>query len=524
VAETEKYTRKRVGPDWFWVATTYFAEGFPYSIVINLANLYFIAMGASLQAVGLTSLFHLPWNLKAFVGPFFDQYGTKRTWLIGIEVLLVTALIIFAFTTSLSNVLLAASIMFLIVAVLSATHDIAIDGFYLEGLDKTAQEGYVGIRAPAYRFALFIVTGPIAFLCDRASWSAGFVVMAVIMAALLAVHIVVLPRDEIQKRPFRELVRQLLTLRFLAVGVLVAVIISIIRSVLNTPYVGWFKHRAIHPSKIVEKIAGLGPADWIGLFFLVALLVVLVLLPTIRARIESSKSEYARSFVSFLAQPYAGRILVYIVLFRVGESFLQVMKAPFIRNTLQLSQAEYAVANGTIGMFVSLAAPFCGGLLIAKYGFRRCIWPFLLAQNGLHVLFAVAAIYAPDIAAARTPLYSIVAGAVVPIIDVRFVIVTIVIVIEIIGAGLGTAAFMIYIMRSCMPQHKAAHMALLTSLMSISFTLAGVFSGFLADWMGFPLFFTFTFIGTVPGMLLTLWVPHIDEKGSPPRLGRSLGS
>ena len=84
-----------------WTSTTYFAEGFPYGAVVNLADLFFVSRGASLEAVGLTSLFHLPWNLKFLVGPFVDAYATKRRWLIAVEVLLTGALALLAFFASL---------------------------------------------------------------------------------------------------------------------------------------------------------------------------------------------------------------------------------------------------------------------------------------------------------------------------------------------------------------------------------------------------------------------------------------
>jgi PAT family beta-lactamase induction signal transducer AmpG len=106
----------------------------------------------------------------------------------------------------------------------------------------------------------------------------------------------------------------------------------------------------------------------------------------------------------------------------------------------------------------------------------------------------------------------------IPGVDTRIVIITTTIVVETIGAGLGTAAFMVYIMRCCLPEHKAAHMAILTSIMSVSFTLAGVFSGFLADALGFTAYFAFTFIVTIPHMAMTFFVPHIRAPGASPQL------
>ena len=62
----------------FWVGTLYFAEGFPYSLVRQISTVYFKDFGASLQAVGLTSLYGLPWVLKFAWAPLADAFATKR--------------------------------------------------------------------------------------------------------------------------------------------------------------------------------------------------------------------------------------------------------------------------------------------------------------------------------------------------------------------------------------------------------------------------------------------------------------
>ena len=46
---------------------------------------------------------------------------------------------------------------FWLLAFISATHDIAADGFYMLGLDKHDQAFFVGVRSTFYRFAM--ITG-----------------------------------------------------------------------------------------------------------------------------------------------------------------------------------------------------------------------------------------------------------------------------------------------------------------------------------------------------------------------------
>ena len=43
-----------------------------------------------------------------------------------------------------------------LLAFVSATHDIAIDGYYMDALDQPAQSRFVGYRAAAYRGAVLL--------------------------------------------------------------------------------------------------------------------------------------------------------------------------------------------------------------------------------------------------------------------------------------------------------------------------------------------------------------------------------
>ena len=186
-------------------------------------------------------------------------------------------------------------------------------------------------------------------------------------------------------------------------------------------------------------------------------------------------------------------MLAFVLLFRTGESFLQKMRWPFFDDVVGLDLAAYGVANGTIGMIASFTATILGGRLIARDGLRRWIWPFVLAQNVLNLLYMGLAML-PD----PTALSSLA--------------LTLVIAAEHLGAGFGTAVFMVYLMRTCDPAHKAGHFAIVSALMSVSFTLAGVLSGVLAERLGFTVYFGFTFLATIPAMALIPHIPHLDGR------------
>ena len=479
----------------WWIPSTYFAEGFPYSLVRQLSTVYYKDSGASLEAIGLTSLYGLPWTLKFLWAPLVDAYATKRRWLLSAEGVLVALVGLMAVAASLPAALPAVAVAFLLVALASATHDIAIDGYYLEALDRTEQARWVGFQAGAYRLALVAGGGGIIYLSGKTSFALAFGVAAVVLAALLAVHAARLPRIETPRRPAREMLAAVLTPWRGVVAVLAAVAV--------VGFIAWLQRPEAVPVR--EALARQLPR-WIVVVLLLVLLVLAVRAPALKRRLYASRSTYALAFVDYLDQPRAGVILAFVALYRCGESFLLNMAYPFLRD-VGVDRAAYGVAYGTFGIAASIAGGLIGGALIAKYGLRRCIWPFVLSQNVLNLLYVFMAWHyreifqRPDLGVADLDL------------------VTALIVVEAFGAGLGTAAFMVFIMRTTRPDHKAAHFAIATGIATVSATLAGVFSGFLAGTLGFMWFFTFTFAATIPAMALIPFLPHLER--SPQQLPQS---
>lgn len=478
-----------------WVSSTYFAEGFPYAVVINLADALFVRLGASLAAIGLTALFHLPWNLKFLWGPLLDQYETKRRWMVACEFVLAVILVAFALLMNSEHVIVFASIAFVVMAVVAATHDIAIDGFYLEALDEAKQSELVGLRAAWYRVATIAAFGGFLIVAGYLGWVTAWLLATAVMLGLAIFHRMYLPRIETPKRPIGQLLRAALQPRVLIFGVVIATIVLLRRQL---AFIGvlWADGTDVVVGAF-PFVGRINVSGWIGLLLLTALLIVLAFVGRIRRTIERGNSEYGRAFVDFLGQPRIGMALAFVVTFRLGESFLLKMRLPFLLKEVGMTEATYGLLNGTFGFGAMIVGSLLGGYLISRQGLRRWLWPFVLAQNGLNLLYMGLAML-PDPSAATMNMLSFV------------------VLIENFGAGLGTAVFMIYIMRCCDPRHRAAHMAIVSALMSVGFTVAGVASGFIASEIGYARYFGFTFLATIPSMALIPFIPHLDgREGSP---------
>ena len=155
---------------WLFIPTLYLAEGFPYIIINTVSVILYGALGYSNEQITLwTGWLYLPWVLKMFWSPLVDARSTKRRWLLGAQsamsavLLALSGLICFyAFTHApqANHSFFVLSLLgFFIGAFVSATLDIATDGYYLLALTPQEQGYFVGIRTIFYRIAMILGSG-----------------------------------------------------------------------------------------------------------------------------------------------------------------------------------------------------------------------------------------------------------------------------------------------------------------------------------------------------------------------------
>ena len=194
---------------WLWVTTTYFAEGIPYFIVNNISVIMFKKMGMSNTDMALhTSLLYLPWLIKPFWSPFVDIIKSKRWWILITEfaMLALFGLLTFTIPTQTGESLSlfrTTLLLFWITAFASATHDIAVDGFYMLGLDGREQSLFVGIRSTFYRLSNLFVQGALVMLAGwfenrtgsiPESWRLTLLAVSILWALMSLYHLWVLPQ------------------------------------------------------------------------------------------------------------------------------------------------------------------------------------------------------------------------------------------------------------------------------------------------------------------------------------------
>ena len=152
----------------------YFAQGIPYVVVMTVAVIMFKRLGVSNSQIAFyTSVLYLPWVIKPLWSPLVQRIGTRRGWVIVMQLLVGAGLGAAALAIPAADFVRYTLAAFAFVAVASATHDVAADGFYLLALSSHQQAWFVGIRSTAYRLAMIAGQGLLVMLAGQLEISTG---------------------------------------------------------------------------------------------------------------------------------------------------------------------------------------------------------------------------------------------------------------------------------------------------------------------------------------------------------------
>ena len=163
-----------------WVAILYFAEGFPFGVLNDALPVYLRFHGVRLADIGLLSLIGLAWTLKFLWAPALDVWGQRRAWVLGCQAVLAVGMVAML---SLDPSRVGARLwgLLFLLALCSATQDIAIDAYTIELLDEAEMGPANGIRVTAYRVALIASGGLFVALAGITGWRVAFAGAGVLM-------------------------------------------------------------------------------------------------------------------------------------------------------------------------------------------------------------------------------------------------------------------------------------------------------------------------------------------------------
>ena len=187
-------------------------------------------------------------------------------------------------------------------------------------------------------------------------------------------------------------------------------------------------------------------------------------------------------------------ILAFLLFYKLGDSMCTALATPFYMD-MGFSKTDIGLIAKNAGLWPSVIGGMIGGLWMLKIGINRALWLFGVVQ--LLAIFGFAWLanighHAEITSLERTQL-------------------ALVIGLEALGVGLGTAAFVAFIARTTHPAYTATQFALFTSLMAVPRTFANAATGWLVEMMGWTGFFLLCALLAVPGMLLLFKVAPWGE-------------
>lgn len=196
---------------------------------------------------------------------------------------------------------------------------------------------------------------------------------------------------------------------------------------------------------------------------------------------RSLRQAVVEPFQEFLGrQGWQGALLIlgFIFLYKLGDSMATALSTPFYLD-LGFSLTEIGVVAKNAALWPSIVGGLLGGILMLRIGINRALWLFGVVQ-----------------------LVTILGFALLAYVGKSTFWLVIVIAMEYLGVGLGTAAFTAFIARATNPVFAATQFALFTALATLPRTLSSSISGVLIEQMGYVSFFLLCTLLAVPGMLL----------------------
>jgi MFS family permease len=163
------------------LAGLYVAQGLPFGFFTQALPVLLRDAGLSLKAISATSLLFLPWALKFLWAPFVDHYGTRRRWLLPLQLASVAGALVLSQVDLSSGYLwvLAAAFLFNTIA---ACQDVATDGLAVRVLDTRERGLANGLQVGAYRVGMILGGGLLLWIFARTDWSTMFLCMAALLA------------------------------------------------------------------------------------------------------------------------------------------------------------------------------------------------------------------------------------------------------------------------------------------------------------------------------------------------------
>lgn len=421
-----------------------FSSGLPFLMTLATLHVWLLEVGISKTSIGLFAAVTLPYSLKFLWAPVVDRYplpgfctlfGQRKGWMIFSQLCLMITLILLGKTRpDLSP--LSTAVMASCVAFFSATQDIVVEAFRIETLMPHTSGLGAGASSTGYRLGMWVSGAGALYLASFFSWSTVYTSMAVcLLVGLITTLLSHEPMPPLHQKG------------------------NVIPLERPTPA---HQQDSGQPQEREEEKNSSVP--------------------------QGLKALFQVPFQGLLKEKYIFSTLVFIFLFKVGDTVLNTMTMPFLLET-GFSKIEIAHVAKSFGIACAVLGSLTGGLFLAK---RRLIDNLVLScaiQLVASLMFMIQARLGHHL-----PWLFISMG------------------VENFACGMATAAYLVFLSSRCHPPFTGTHFALLCSFGSFCRVLVSSFSGWAADQVAWQDFYLMTGVLCLPALLFIGAVPQAFQR------------
>jgi PAT family beta-lactamase induction signal transducer AmpG len=203
--------------------------------------------------------------------------------------------------------------------------------------------------------------------------------------------------------------------------------------------------------------------------------------------------EFFATFASFFKKKQIWVAILFMLLYRLPEAQLVKLITPFLLDAREvggmgLTTGQVGLVYGTVGILALTIGGIIGGIVAARGGLKKWLWPMAWSISLTCITFVYLSIFQPE----------------------NFFVVNLCVFIEQFGYGFGFTAYMLYLIYFSTGEHKTAHYAICTAFMALGMMLPGMMAGWLQELVGYRNFFWWVMICCLATIIVTAFI-KVDE-------------
>jgi PAT family beta-lactamase induction signal transducer AmpG len=202
----------------------------------------------------------------------------------------------------------------------------------------------------------------------------------------------------------------------------------------------------------------------------------------------------------WLGRPGAWSVLLFVLIYKLGDAAMAPMIKPFWVDR-GLSVEEIGLVSTSLGVAAAIGGALVGGRLTSRWGIVPALLVLGAAQALSNLGYAgVAWLDAPRPSPLLVAGWSSLRGA--ALLEPGRAWIWAASLLESFTGGLGTAAFISFLMNICDKRHAAVQYAFLSAVFALSRDVAGAASGRATEQLGYDVYFFLTFALALPSLAL----------------------